>query len=161
MNDLLLIKPKTKLMERLTIMSGNVDLDKLTPSIWIAQNTDIERILTRPLYDKILTDYNSNSLSGDYLNIYNDYVGIMLVFFTMGDFIMKHPYMISNGGIFKHQPNNSSIPDTKETDRLSKHYRQLGADFELKFYEFMKDKNIPEYKRFNDNNNSFKFGWQL
>jgi hypothetical protein len=36
-----------------------------------------------------LTDFTNNTLSGDYLLIYDDYVSNMLVFYSTTDFIMK------------------------------------------------------------------------
>jgi hypothetical protein len=51
------------MMNRLTSISGNIDVNKITPSIWISQITDIERVLTKGLYDKI-TDFTNNTLVG-------------------------------------------------------------------------------------------------
>jgi hypothetical protein len=59
MTENLLIKKGTNMMNRLTSISGNIDVNKITPSIWISQITDIERVLTKGLYDKILTDFTN------------------------------------------------------------------------------------------------------
>ena len=158
----LLIRPSDNLMKRLTVISGNIEPDKIIPSIWVVQITDIKRVLTNDLFNKILTDFTSNNLTGDYLTIYNEYVSNMLVFYSVADFITKNAIMITNGGNFKHTPEKGITVDIKETDRLSKYYRELGAQFELEFYEFMKDKNlITEYKRPYIDTETFKFGWQL
>lgn len=161
MSDILLLKPGSNLMSRLTPISTNADKDRLTASIWVVQVTDIKRILTKPLYEKILEDFTPTPhlLTGDYLTIYDEYIVNMLVFYTAADFIQKNAIMISNGGNYKHTADNSQIPDYKETDRLVKHYRELGAHFELQFYEFMKTRNIPEYKRVDVDTDSLKFGW--
>jgi hypothetical protein len=47
MTENLLIKKGTNMMNRLTSISGNIDVNKITPSIWISQITDIERVLTK------------------------------------------------------------------------------------------------------------------
>ena len=52
-------------VQKLTAISGNVDMDKLTPFMWIAQNNEIKRILTDDLYNKILTDFENDALTGD------------------------------------------------------------------------------------------------
>lgn len=161
MNDLLLIKQGTNLMNRLTIINGNVDIDKLLPSIWTSQITDIRRILTPELYTKILNDFDTNSLTGIYLEIYEEYVQSMLVFYATADFVMKNSIIVANGGNFKHQPENGIIVDYKEVDRLSKYYREMGAHFELEFYSFMKKQSIPEYKRACIDTNTFKFPWHI
>lgn len=161
MNDLLLIKTGTNLMNRLTVINGNVDVDKLLPSIWTAQITDIKRILSTDLYNKILSDFDDNSLDGEYLKIYDEFVSPMLIFYSTSDFIMKNSIIVGNGGNFKHKPDNGEIVDYKEIDRLSKYYREMGAHFEIAFYEYMKDKNVPEYKRDCVDINTFKFPWYL
>ena len=161
MDDILLIVKGSDLMNRLTAINGNVDINKLLSSIWTSQVTDIKRILTTDLYNKILTDFDNNSLTGIYETIFNNYVSIMLVFYSTSDFIMKNSIIIGNGGNFKHKPDNGEIVDYKEVDRQVKYYREMGANFELEFYEFMKDKNIPEYRRNCVDTNTFKFPWYL
>lgn len=147
MNDALLIRSGDRLINRLSVINGNVDLDKITPSIWISQVTDVKRILTKDLYNKVLSDFENDTLSGDYLELFDDYVSNILIFYSSSDFILKNSIMVSNGGNFKHQPENSQTTDVKEVDRLVKYYRDLGNHFEMEFYEWIKDKNIPEYNR--------------
>jgi hypothetical protein len=74
---------------------------------------------------------------------------------------MKNSIMISNGGNFQHTPDNAQV-SSKENERLSKYYRDLGLHFEMRFYDFMKDKKITEYTRLNNVDvDSFKFGWDI
>jgi hypothetical protein len=54
---------------------------------------------------------------------------------------MKNSIMISNGGNFQHTPDNAQV-SSKENERLSKYYRDLGLHFEMRFYDFMKDKKL-------------------
>jgi len=157
-----MLRPGSNLMKRLTVISGNVADDKLTPSIWSAQVTDIKRILSTPLYEKILSDFASNTLSDEYLTIYNDFVTYMLVFYSASHFVMNNSIIVGNAGNYKHSTDSAAIADYKEVDRLSKYYREMGANYELNFYEFMKDKNLPEYSRgCSVDTNTFKFGWFL
>jgi len=65
---------------RLTSISGNVDLNILTPWIFSAQLNDIRRILGLNLYNKILVDFDNDDLTGEYKTIYDNYVSQMLVF---------------------------------------------------------------------------------
>lgn len=161
MNDLLLIRTGTNLMNRLTVINGNVDVHKLLPSIRTAQIIDIKRILSTDLYNKILADFDNNSLDGEYLKIYDEYVSPMLIFYSTSDFIMKNSIIVGNGGNFKYKPDNGEIADYKEVDRLSKYYRELGAHFEIGFYEYMKNITLPEYKRDCVDINTFKLPWYL
>jgi hypothetical protein len=55
---------------------------------------------------------------------------------------MKNSIMISNGGNFQHTPDNAQVVSSKENERLSKYYRDLGLHFEMRFYDFMKIKKL-------------------
>lgn len=151
------------LVNRLTQITGNTDYDKIKPSIWVAQVTDIDRILTTPLYNKILNDFLSNSLTGDYLELYESFISKILVFYATADFVLKNSIMITNGGNFQHQPDNAQVATDAQNDNMSTYYRRLGAHFEIKFFEWIKNKNIPEYDRYNsdEGNNDFKLSWDL
>lgn len=149
-------------MPRLTKISGNVDVDSLTPFIYIAQSTDIKRVLGAELYNKILTDFDNDDLSGEYLTIYDNFIVDMLVYYSSANFIKFAPYQISNGGIYRHVPENSDAVDVEEVNQLINRYNQLGAAIEQMFYEYMKDITLPEYsKTCGDEALRFKFPWQL
>ncbi|MEW5675498.1 hypothetical protein ABGT15_04230 [Flavobacterium enshiense] len=155
----ILIQPGSNLMVKLTGIIGNVTYDKIKPSIWVAQNTEIKRILTKPLYDKILEDFINASLDGVYKQIYEDYIAFMLVFYSTADFVQRNSIMIANGGNFKHSPDNAQIVDFKEVDRNANYYRDLGRFYEDQFKEFVKKNNVPEYdSSSNNNDNDFFFG---
>lgn len=162
MNNNLLVKAGDNLLNRITSISGNVDLDKLTSSIFIAQTAEIRRVLTEPLYNKILEDFTNNTLTGDYLTIYEDYISLMLMYYTASHFIFANAITINNGGNFKHSATNAQVVDYKENDRIVAKYRQHGANEELRFEKFMKTVDIPEYKNnCSTKNNSYKFPWQI
>lgn len=156
--DILLINEGDNYWNRLTSLSGNVDKDKLTPSIWLAQITEIKRILGKELYDVILDGFENDDLSGNYLTIYNDHVVNILVMISMSDFITKNSIIIGNAGNYKHSPDNAQIADAKENDRLSKYYRDMAGHFELEFVKYMSTVDVPEYNK-SPGDNSFQFNW--
>ena len=53
-------------------MGGNVGIDKYVYLIDIVQKTVLEPVLGTKLYKKIQEDYNNNSLTGLYLQMYDD-----------------------------------------------------------------------------------------
>ena len=57
-----------------TLLSGNIDKDKLRQCILDAQSERLEVLLGEKLYNKICTDYDANELSGDYATLYTDYI---------------------------------------------------------------------------------------
>lgn len=148
-------------MSRLTKISGNIDVDTLTPYIYNAQITEIKRILTLPLYDKIVADLVAKTLDGEYKIIYENFIIDMLVYYSAADFVKFGSFQMTNGGIYRHLPENATEVDGIEIDKIVKRYTNLGASIELMFYDYMKDISIPEYVVDCTKTNSFKFPWHF
>lgn len=126
----------------LTSFAGNIDTDSLKPFIFIAQTTDLKRILGLSLYDKLALDYEANTLTGIYATIFNNYVVDMLVYFSCSHYIAMNSSKISNNGIIK--PEQST--DLKEIDRLSARYNALANNVLVSFERYIGTIDIPEYK---------------
>lgn len=125
----------------LTGFAGNIDSDSLKPFIFIAQTTDLKRVLGLSLYDKINAEYIAGTLSGDYKTIFDNYIVDMLVYFSCSHYIAMNSSKVSNNGIVK--PDQST--DLKEIDRLSARYNSLANNVLLSFQDFMTTISIPEY----------------
>ena len=148
---------------KLNNISANVDIDKLTPFIYMAQNNKIVRMLKNQLYNKILTDFEGDELSGDYLTLYNDYVVDALIYYTTYFYWTVGLYQVDNQGAYKKSVENSEFLDPSELLRVGKFFEQQGQSVELNFETWIKDKNIPEYNNgcSNNDNNSRGLNWQL
>ena len=102
-----------------TIMGGNVDPDKYLFNIANVQLTIIEPLLGTLLYDKIYTEAEADTLSGDYLTLYNDYVKPIVKNSAVADYLTIASYMVTNGGIFKHTGENIEVVDKQEAQFLA------------------------------------------
>jgi len=144
----------------LTAFSGNIDADSLKPHIYTAQTTQIKRVLGVELYDKIMTDYASDTLAGDYLTIYNDYIVDMLTYYSCMNYMAFGGYKTSNNGIFKMNNEGGQVVDVKEVNILIDRYRELAVNIENQFYAFMKTITIPEWiESTEDEDNNQIIGW--
>lgn len=165
MNDKILIEQGGNYIYRYTCIDNGVKMDRLIPSLMIAQTTQLRRVLTDNLYDKIVADFDSNpalnNLLGIYQEIYQKFALPILVFYATSDFIIKNSFTVANGGNLRNTSSNSENPDRGRVDETSKYYRELAASFELEFYDFMKDKNVPEYQKNLPKNNTYQFPWYL
>lgn len=137
----------------LTAFSGNIDVDSLKPHIYIAQTTEIVRVLGLDLYNKIYADYVSDTLTGVYKDIFDIYVIDMLTYFSCSLYMSFGGYKTTNNGVYKTSVEGASNVDLKELSNLVNKYNQLGVNVEQNFITFMKDKNIPEYKQENVSKN--------
>lgn len=104
-------------------MGGNVDVDKYLPCIYDVQITVIEPLLGTALYDKMLTDFGTDTLSGKYLTLYDDYLKPILRHQVFAEYVEIGSYTVSNAGIFKHQPENSEVVSKAEVQYLAQTHR--------------------------------------
>lgn len=137
---------------RNTIIDGNVDTDKFIQFIKIAQEIHVRNFLGTDLYNKISSDIESASLSGDYLTLKNDYIVPMLIHYAMVDYLPFAAYQVKNGGVFKHTSENSTSVDKAEVDYLVNKERDFAEYYTRRFIDYMSFNNskFPEY---NSNNN--------
>lgn len=150
-------------VQKLSGISGNVEMDKLTPYMWIAQCNEVRRVLTYNLYLKILADFENDALTGIYLTIYNDYVLYLMVHYSASHYLTTAAYYQGNGGVFKMSPDGTTPVSKNEIDSLVAYHRNLGATYELRFKTFIKENitNIPEYDQSKINTNALKLNWIL
>jgi hypothetical protein len=141
----LIIKPND--IPRLTALNGNIDIDKLTPYVFQAQTIDIKRILRTELYDKIVSDYATNTLTGVYKTLYDDYIILVLAYYSASYFISFGSYQIVNNGIMKMASEGTTAVEMKDVQFLSEKYKALGIGFESELYDYLQTIEIPEYDR--------------
>lgn len=131
-----------------TAMSGSVDTDKFIQFIKIAQEIHVRNYLGTDLYDKISNDIIAGTLSGDYLDLVNDFIQPMLIHFAMAEYLPFAAYTIANGGVYKHNSENSSIANKEEIDLLISKERDYAEYYTQRFIDYMsfnaQDK-FPEY----------------
>ena len=101
-----------------TALNANVDTDKFIQFIKIAQEIHVRNYMGTDLYNKISADIIAGTLSGDYLDLVNDYIQPMLIHYAMTEYLPFAAYTISNGGVFKHSSENSTIANKEEVDLL-------------------------------------------
>ena len=168
LNDSVLLVTQDDIF-KYTTLNGNVDVDKLTPFVKVAQDIEVQEIMGTKLYQKILTDVRTNSLSGNYSILVSTYTQPMLIHYAMADFLQFHGYEISNAGILRNNPENTQLPDKAEIDTLVKRQRGIAETYRhrlisyLTYYpqyfpEYTANQNDGEYPTANPNNYC---GWNL
>jgi len=130
-----------------SILDGNVDTDKFIQFVKISQEIHIQNYLGTKLYNRISNDIISNSLSGDYLSLVNDYLQPMLIHYAMMDYLPFAAYQIKNGGVFKHNSENSETVSKDEIDFLTKKQRDFAEYYTRRFIDFIcfNSTKFPEY----------------
>jgi len=146
MATILFITPND--LKQNTILNGNVDTDLFIQFIKIAQQMHVQNYLGTKLYKKITKDIEDDDLTGDYLDLVNDYVQPMLIHYAMVDYLPFANYQIRNGGVFKHRSENSESTTKEELDILVQKHRTFGDFYAKRFVDYMAiyaSSMFPEY----------------
>jgi hypothetical protein len=151
-----------------SIIDGNTDTDKYIQFIRIAQEIEVQNYLGTDLYNKISADIIAGTLTGDYLNLVNDYVQPMLIWWAQVNYIPYAAYQIKNGGVFKHTSENAESASRSEVDYLVQKARNTAEYYTRRFVEYMNfNSNLfPEYNSNSDSDvypdsDSLFNGWVL
>lgn len=150
-------------IQQTTVLGGNVDIDSFQFAIDYVQNTIIEPLLGTELFDKIVTDYTNDTLSGDYLTLFDDYVKPITKFESTGQYLAISQYKVTNGGVFKHQPDNAEVVTRDEVQQLVEYYHAQGQVYVQRFHKWIGKNPLTEYKTYQDEVNAQKMnltsGW--
>lgn len=158
--EILLIRPSE--ITAFTPLGGNVDIDKYTPCIYDVQIMVIEPLLGADLYEKIKTDFASDSLDGLYDVLYNDYLKPILRHQTFAEYAEIGSYVVDNGGIFKHSPTDSEVVSKSEAQYLAQTQRSKSQHYIERAKKWLKENDLPEYKMCCDKNKvKVTSGWHL
>lgn len=135
-------------------LGGNIDVNKYSFVIKETQVFVIEPILGTKLYNKILSDYESNSLTGVYKKLLLDYLQPIIISSVSAEYITIASFNVSNGGIFKYNPENMESVSTKDAEYLANKQRAKADVYIERLQRFLCDGsiNIPEYEVAQDNN---------
>lgn len=151
-----------------SIIDGNTDTDKYIQFIKIAQEIEIQNFLGTDLYNRISADIIAGTLTGDYLNLVNDYVQPMLIWWAQVSYLPYAAYQIKNGGVFKHTSENSESVSKSEVDYLVGKARDTAEYYTRRFIDYMSfnSSTFPEYNSNSDSdvypsNDSLFNGWVL
>jgi len=135
-----------------TAANGSIDSDKLLPFINQAQDIHIQNYLGTDLYNKIQADIVAGTLTGNYLNLVNDYIKDMLLHWSMVEYLPYAGVNIANGGIYTKNPENSTALTKEQVDSLIEKSRTTAQFYTNRFIDYMSFNNelFPEY---NSNSN--------
>lgn len=164
MAEFLFISPEE--MTTTTVLGGNVDVDKYIFCIAQVQITTIEKLLGSELYEKIKTEAESETLAGDYLILYTDYVKPITKNEATAQYIEIASYMVTNGGIYKHTADNSEVVTKDEAMTLAQKYSAIAQMYVQRFEKWICKHHLPEYKCHQDkvnpdHNMKLTGGWKL
>jgi hypothetical protein len=144
---------------RLSGFDGNIDNDSINPFIFMAQNSEIKRILGVTLYDKIVSDYDSDTLTGNYLLIYNDYIATILAYFTCSFYLQLGVAKVSQNGVYLVTPEKTEQLTDEQREKKADKYEKLATGLEIKLLEVLDLLNLPERPSPDSTKAKSNFNW--
>lgn len=138
---------------RNTALGGNVDTDKFVQFVKIAQQIHIQNFLGTQLYNKISADILASTLSGDYLDLVNDYIQPMLIHYAMVEYLPWAAYTIANKGVYKHSSENAQNVDKEEVDFLVGKEQKIADYYTRRFLDYMSFNAAAKFPEYYTNSN--------
>lgn len=137
-------------------MGGNVDGDKFMHLLDDAQVLILEPVLGTKLYDKILTDFDDETITGDYLKILNDYIKPVLWHSVFAQYLRDGVVLAQNTGIFTNSPENATPSNLDDIKYVAKSAQSKADVYIERLERYLCDTNLPEYQQAQDNNYDIK-----
>lgn len=134
-------------LKRKSIIDGNVDTDKLIQFVEVAQDTIIQNYLGTKLYNTLQTQVINDTVTTDNSTLINTYIKPMLIWYTQATYLPYAAYQISNGGVFKHNSENSTSVSESEITKLTRHATETADFYAKRFMDYMDDNSelYPDY----------------
>lgn len=131
-----------------TALNGNIDPNKLLPSIRAVQQIELEPLLGTDLYNKLSELIISGNVTEPYLTLKNDYIHNLLVHASVAYYIPYASYQITNGGVSKwNGGDNREAMDINEVSYLVNKEESLAEMYKNRLIRHLCDKSslYPEY----------------
>ena len=135
-------------LKQLSLIEANVETKKLGVMMQRVQKTYLEPILGTPLYKKLLNDIDTDSVTGIYETLLNDYVIDFYVFACELEYVVSGSNKMMNMGSAKYEPQNTSQNDLGENNEVRDNLKKHMANAQNSLVGFLIDNcnDIPEYK---------------
>ena len=140
-------------LKKNSVISGNLDDDKLNFVIKNAQLIHIQNYLGTDLYDELQVKALAGTLSAVQELLIDDYISDMLVWWSLTEFVSVGAYTISNKGILKHTDETAETVSKAEIDALVLRYQKTAEYFTERLVRFL-CANSTDYPEYNTNSGS-------
>lgn len=138
-------------IKKKSIISGNVDPDKIVQFVEVAQDTHIQNYLGGKLYKKlqelIIDNEINDAENSDYKTLLETYIKPMLIWFTQADYLPFAAFSVGNGGVYRHRSENSDTVTMDEINMLTGRALETAEFYTRRFMDYMDHNSVlyPEY----------------
>lgn len=134
-------------------LGGNIDIDKYRSVIKEVQVFTIEPVLGTKLYNKIVSDFDGDTLAGVYATIHTNYLVPIITHLVAAEYIEMSGVVVNNAGVFRRTPEDTTPASASEISNLANKQRGKADVYLERLQRYLIDQqsNIPEYTYNQDN----------
>jgi hypothetical protein len=160
-------------LKKKSIIDGNVDSDKILQFVEVAQDTHVQNYLGGTLYKKLQSLIVAGTISDvgneDYSTLLVDYIKPMLIWYSQATYLPFSLFQLKNGGLYKHQSENSDAVSKGELDYIIQRTRDNAEFYTKRFLDYMCENSslYPEYinndtgEMYPDKDVNYSGGWVI
>lgn len=149
-NNTLLISYKT--LTQSSELNENIDSKVILPLIKEVQEIELQTVLGAALFERLKADIVTNTLTGFYKELLNEYCKPVLINAILAELPYKLNYRFTNTGVVTRTTENTTNPDYKELQKLSDQYKAKKVFYMGKMIDYIK-KNQTQFLEYNSEDN--------
>ena len=133
-------------LKRNSSIQQNVDGDTIRPYIVLAMDKYILPNVGTALYNRLITDVQNNSLSGNYLTLMQTYIQPTLVWYVQYEGMENFASFISNKGVENKHSENSEVAPEERINKLEDKALKNGMYYSERLIRYLRqnDTLFPE-----------------
>ena len=133
--------------KRNSVVNLNVDDELIHPQIIKAQNLNIERVLGTNLFDVLIAEVTSGTVSARMITLLEDYIQPALVEWVTYSSILYFNYKITNKAVVKKSSDNSEASSLNEVNFLRQSIRDDAEYYTDRLAKYLCANEVlfPEY----------------
>ena len=133
--------------KRNSVVNLNVDDELIHPQIIKAQNLNIERVLGTNLFDVLISEVTSGTVSDRMVTLLEDYIQPALVEWVTYSSILYFNYKITNKAVVKKSSDNSEASSLNEVNFLRQSIRDDAEYYTDRLAKYLCANEVlfPEY----------------
>jgi len=126
-----------------TAVHDNIDEKLVFPEIKAAQDMYILPLCGSALYNKLLTDINANTLTGNYKVLVDDYIIDTLANYVISELPLGLTYQFWNKGVSQKTTDNSIAPSMTDLFSVASKYKRRAEEYAQRMRLYLRQ-NAPQ-----------------
>jgi hypothetical protein len=138
-----------------SVINGNADMKVITPTIKLVQLKYIRPLLGTDLYDEILSQIGSNTVTAANQTLLDDYVLDCMLYYVLCECTPVFKYRYANKGVMVKNSENSTAADLTEIQWLMDKWRNNAEQMAEICTKFLREESTT-YPLYYENEECYK-----